>query len=685
MKTLRIVYRTENFISAVSSYAENEWQVDFLHDLDTAVLCTVAFCAAELKNYLQKTDTEVNCIYADAPQGTEPCIELECASALPGDGGFSFIIDGKNQLIIRGNDRNGVVNGIYEFLRLQNWEWLEPGINGEYAPQTHEIIFPTESMDFHPSFKYRAFYFEYPSQASQDFLLWMARSRMNVFGSFPELKPLAQKLGMYILSGGHIITAMMQPDLLQSNGRTMLENHPDWYGTRADGNPVTSANAIRTQFCCSNADLMDYLADNLIGKLNTQWLGTDILEVSGFDTWGNSCMCPACGKLTDSDKYLRFISSLRERLDRAFADGRLAHNPMLNSWAYEGTATMEAPTFIPENMSKAHDNCIAFVINRCYRHSMNRNKECPINAGYAETVESWGKFSSELALWAGEYYNVSRHEDLPLLFTWNIKNSMKFYHSCGAKGITYMHTPILNWGVRFITQNLHARLAWNVELDVDDECRKMVDLRYGKFSGDASKIHQLIEKASLDIAEWRAWRESILNRFEEFCISGKADAPLARRHFKDNAEVIKNGEKIVRLYRKAASLTGKLLNKAWEESPAVPEKELAVNPQEQENNRRSLRCTSILAAELRSLNYAVDVMTIMTNCARAYDAIGRKDYSEVKKMRIKLEKLARRMSLYTFGISYRANVPHTETRSALERSQCRPFIQLLRQYENISQ
>ena len=127
-------------------------------------------------------------------------------------------------------------------------------------------------------------------------LLRMAHNRMNVFGSFPELKPLAQKLGMYILSGGHVITKILEPKRIMPSGKTLIEEHPEWYGVRPDGQEVTASNALRTQFCCSNAELMDFLADELICRLNHEWLGTDILEVSGFDTWGSTCQCPKCRK-----------------------------------------------------------------------------------------------------------------------------------------------------------------------------------------------------------------------------------------------------------------------------------------------------------------------------------------------------------------------------------------------------
>ena len=683
MNKIEIFYhKAKKFASSAALYADKEWSVDFLHNESEAELCTAAFCAKELAGYLKRTSPGLECIFADEPGGINPWIGLECLSGKPADGSFSFVVPKEKQLIIRASDRNGMVNGIYEFLRLQGWEWLEPGVEGEYAPTPHEIVFPEKTRTFKPSFKYRAFYFEFSSQSSIDFLMWMARNRMNVYGSFPELRPLAQKLGMYILSGGHVVTRLMKPDRMLETGKNLLESHPEWYGTRKDGQKITATNAIQTQFCCSNPELMDFLADQLILKLNHEWLGTDILEVSGFDTWGNTCDCPECRKLTDSDKYLRFMSALRDRFDRAYAKGKLERNPMLNTWAYEGTATMSAPTAIPENMVKGHDNCVAFVINRCYRHEMGCSPECQVNAKYAGTIKAWGKFGKQLTLWGGEYYNVSRHEDMPLLFTWNMQRSMKFYYGAGARGITYMHTPILNWGIRTVTQNLHAGLAWNVDLDVGAFCQKILSLRYGSLAKTAEAAWSEIEKASADVAEWRAWRQSILCKFYYFCGTGQIREPLACRHYADNADVIRNGKKIAGHYRKAAALFQEMFDAVWPETSPESGERLAANPEEQDRDRNVLRRLHILETELRSLRYAADVMSLMTGCAEAYDAVQRKDFEKLHALRLKLEKQAKRMSTYTIDLTYRAYVPHFETRTALERSQCDKFIRKLKKFDS---
>ena len=150
------------------------------------------------------------------------------------------------------------------------------------------------------------------------------------------------------------------------------------------------------------------------------------------------------------------------------------------------------------------------------------------------------------------------------------------------------------------------------------------------------------------------------------------------RHYLDNDDVIRGGRKIAEHYRKAARIIEAILDKAHEEYTPVSCQELAVNPEEAARDRIALRQFHFLECELRQLNYAIDVITLMTNCAEAYASIQRKEYRKVDMLRLKLEKQARRMSLYTESVTYRAYVPHFETRSALERSQCGDFILMLK-------
>lgn len=680
MRTLELVYNVPDFDKIAEFEADNERRTDFLHDPEGAKLCTAAFCCKELASYISKTDCEVCCVYASVPSGKNPYIVLECVSAVNSDGGYSFIVKGKEQLIIRGNDRSGMVSGSYDFLRLQGWNWIEPGTDGEFAPEPHALIFPEKDQVATPSFKHRAAFFEYPSQASVDYLMWLARNKMNCTFLFPDLTALTMKLGLNLMAGGHIFADMLLPTKKLRSGKTILEEHPEWYGTRKDGAAVTVDNALCTQFCASNPQLIDYLAEELIFRLNNEWKGVDFLKLSLFDTWGGTCHCPKCRELTDTDKVIKTVSALRDRLDKAEKEGKLPRNPVLNFSAYEGTCTILPPTHIPENMAKAQDQCTAWVILRCYMHHMGDLKECPINAGYAKIVRDWCQFNKSTPIWAGEYYNVSRHEDLPLLFTENMSRSMRFYHETGAQGAIHMHIPVLNWSIRGITQNLHAGLGWDVNMDVRAFEDKFLKLRYGKYSSIAKEACRIIEDISKHITDWRAWRYSILGAFESFAVTCKTDIELTRRHYVDNADALKSGRKVVAGYKKAYKLLNSVLDEVLSDVTHKPLTDLAVNPAEQQLFAAGNRIVRFLECDLRMLNYAVDMSTIMLKCAEAYDAMQNNDRAKVEKLTVYLEKLAKRMSLYTESISYRIYTPHTETRTALRRSQCEPFIRTLRKW-----
>lgn len=65
-----------------------------------------------------------------------------------------------------------------------------------------------------------------------------------------------------------------------------------------------------------------------------------------------------------------------------------------------------------------------------------------------------------------EYFNVSKFEDLPLLFTERLKEDIPYYSENGVLGFTYMHLPMVNWALRTLTQVLYAELIWNPDADV---------------------------------------------------------------------------------------------------------------------------------------------------------------------------------------------------------------------------
>ena len=62
----------------------------------------------------------------------------------------------------------------------------------------------------------------------------------------------------------------------------------------------------------------------------------------------------------------------------------------------------------------------------------------------------------------GEYYNVSKFADLPYLFPSVMIKDFQYYKTLSIKGMTYMHLPMTEWGVRNLTQVLFARLSSDI-------------------------------------------------------------------------------------------------------------------------------------------------------------------------------------------------------------------------------
>ncbi|MFR1988671.1 MAG: hypothetical protein ACLS3C_00870 [Oscillospiraceae bacterium] len=116
-------------------------------------------------------------------------IELH-ADSLTASGDAYALLPQKDGLLIRGAGRVGVLYGVYEFLKMQGWRWLEPGTAGEYAPEPGcGLLWPKNAVhDASASTLGRGFSIEGALKESADLLIWMARNRMNAYGDRPNTR-----------------------------------------------------------------------------------------------------------------------------------------------------------------------------------------------------------------------------------------------------------------------------------------------------------------------------------------------------------------------------------------------------------------------------------------------------------------------------------------------------------------
>ena len=668
MGKLHIVLRYPDAARLWRVWAESENEIDFRRDPAAGARCTTAYAASELTVFLGKAMPGLEIIVRETQPSDGPFIKLE----IQGNdftGGFELKPE-KNGIRVIGYGRNGLLNGIYELLRIQGWRWLEPGVYGESAPQKPTLDFLKAKDTFTPSFRHRMIDQYRESDDSADLLRWFSRNRINVVFRKAATGKFADKLGMLSRKGGHLLQKIMAPDTPMEDGRTIWEAHPDWYGLPENGKR-DKALAMKTQLCLSNRVMIRWLSARICTILQTEMKDIDILDLWGFDTWGKTCSCPHCKDMGNgSDQNLRLLSEIQTYLQR-----HLDRPVMLNTLSYEGTATMSAPTRpVPRNLIDTGCMVIFYPIKRCYRHQL-KDRSCTLNRVYDDSMTGWHRMVPDLALWSGEYYNVSKYEDMPLVFGRLIPAEMRYYHACGCTGATYMHNLSPNWGVRALTQLLHTQFAWDVDTNEDAFLTEYFECKYGRYGVRMRKIYDRLEAAGKDISLWRNWGTSVLTDLLQM----EGDRPateITSAHYPTEPEILQALKDAVRNADAAVSGLRRLLaeeqRRNWKDLPAIRDIPPVVTPLELERLRYYDKMEYRIGEDLRGALYGAEMLRIQYALLNYHNALrlGRSGSREW----LAVEKSAAKLNEWYIPVTYENPTPGVQIKDGLSRSQLRMCI-----------
>lgn len=652
-------------------WAGEEDDIDFRKEPERAARCTVCFAATELEDYLSKIGFRVSV--------SGQCVDayniillrsknVAADTSHYGEGvDFSFRHQPEG-LVIEGTGRIGVLYGAYELLKRQGICWLNPW--EEVLPPKRDTLVLPEEKHYAPSFPLgRGFEFEGTLKESELLYLWMARNKLNLSGYRPNTAPLQRKLGMIFKNGGHIFEAILNPDNPMPSGKTIWEEHPEWYGLPETG-VRTKSGAVFTQFCMSSEGLLEYLAEKLLLRAQKEWYHADRIDVFGFDTWGSTCCCPKCRELGNgADQSLYFMSYLRDYFDRAYAEGKLDRRVNFVFGAYEGTASLKAPVHgVPENVRNSGDYFIFSPILRCFEHPFG-DQVCDHNRYYNEHLREW----TGIPMCINDYYNVSKFEDLPYLFTGTMVRDLRHYHNLGVQGMTYMHLPMLHWGVRNLTQILYAELCWDVDADTEAVITGYFANRYGAHGPRMKQAYGYIEKAGRNCSSWRAWcQKSILSNLQNWD-GGKPEEPLFRdSHLEENA--VSLGKQAVRDYGAAIEILEAEIQKADLEYIQNTHfvTGIALNPTDTRFKSMPNVYGERLREDLRYVKYGKDCMELLSLFVEYYELLENGLDSDM--VFHEMEALAEKMSMYYIPILYYDHKPEIRCLDALTRSQLKDLL-----------
>lgn len=672
MEMIKIILQYDNAEIYSEIWASSENEICFEHDFFKAARCTVSFAATEIKKYLKKISIDSQ-ISSAADDTDEFCIILKVCDEQCKDDNYSLIPQ-ENSLTILGKGRSGVLYGAYEFLKMQGFAWYAPGEIGEIVPAIpNKLKLPSERMDFAPHmYEGRGFDFENHSIESIQLWLWMARNRLN-FGVYSyKHNALQKKLCIKFKTGGHIFEDLLAPDKITNSGKSIWEEHRSWYGERNDGKEITKENCLSTQFCVSNDELVKYLSDEIVKRLNGEWHFADRVDIWGFDTWGSVCNCSKCQKLGNAtDITLCFISALRTAIDEQGAGKRVR----LVTCAYDGTGTMEPPQNpIPDNLVKASDMVVFYPITRCYEHDIYDEK-CPVNKRFNKLLKKWLAVTPSLPMVIGEYYNVSKFEDLPILFTQRIRNEIPYYGKSGVLGITYMHFPLLNMGIRSITHLLYSELSWDINADCDKIIEKYFRDYYEAYADNMKQVYTLAEKAFSKCAQWRAWGDdSILSQLLEWDGEIPTKPIETDGHFSDINDITESGEKSAELLREALEITKNTEKSEIMQRGNVGSFKGIVNPAELEKINRKFKLSRRISEVKRFLIYGEETMLLMTETVRLYNMLYKNEHG-IKQCIEKMKALRDSLDSRYIPLASDAFVHEMLCKSALERTQLKNIVE----------
>ncbi len=662
--TITISLPYEGAAQSTETWARSQAQIDFLREKEKGCRCTVAFAASELKRCIRLLLPGVQVIYAQEP-AAENCIMLRAADPASDSCVYS-LLPAPNGLKIEGESRTGVLYGAYEFLKLQGFRWYFPDKNGEFVPPAREeLIWPQTPERYAPDMDAgRGFELEGLTPEDEQVWLWMARNRLNVVRRNATAERLQRKLGMCFKEGGHIFEPLLHPNHVLADGRTVWESHREWYGTPAQG-VITPENALSTQFCVSNEELVAYLTNTLIQRLQGEWSYADRVDIWGFDTWGNTCQCERCRALgNSSDQFLYFVSRLRDALNQAALDQQVE----LVICSYEGTATLLPPEHdIPRNLLDAGDLLVFFPITRCYRHTIDQSP-CWENERFHKSLTGWLNNKNALRTIIGEYYNVSKFEDLPLLFERIMSHDLPEYVRMGVRGITYMHFPVADMSLRALNHVLYAELSWNAQADVKALVSDYFAHVYDSHAPQARQAYQLIEESWVDCAQLRSWSgKSILSQLLNWN-GQKPNAPLSLcdGHFRDVAHLIERCQDGIVHMQQAADLLAAIRRSRLNATRQSGQK-AAMNPAELGKMLKADPIELRVAADLRSVHYGIDVLQMMCACITCHNQ--RYQGEACEETLNQISELFDRLEMYTVGFSPNRN--SLEGIDALTRSQLR--------------
>jgi Domain of unknown function (DUF4838)/Glycosyl hydrolase family 67 N-terminus len=546
----------ESIADAASGEASVDWN-DVDKTDDTA--CTECFAATELQHYLRKLTGRVDDFaLAEARPGkgtsvisvgqTASKLRAKELSALDTDG-YRIVTtkrkrSGARHIAIAGKTRLGSLYGVYDFLHRLGCRWYAPGEMHEVIPKRDLNSMPSFDASEEPDYAIRGFH-AWEKRGNPDFIIWMARNRLNYWCVEEDDHPRLRKLGIKMVWGGHeVCSDYIKPNdpypyqhanlpakqelpadpypvteafLGDENGDGALsywEAHPEWYAMDPDGKRVKQLGYANYNFCTSNPHAMAESMRKAVRELvDGEAQDAEIVNCWTVDV-GKWCHCDACKEQgIPSDRNLRCVYAFDQEVKKAQKAGLINRDITILFLVYHDV--LEPPVHpLPDDFDYGTSIATFFPITRSYTHNFD-DPDDPRNADYLKHLHGWAveperHYKGQICI--GEYYNVSGFKCLPMCYMHTMANDIPYYYdAANARYFHYMHVTTGNWGNKALTNYQMARQIW----DVDTDCEALwLDYFTGRYGAAADKMRAFYESLETMLCNCRDLKYTLPPRLE---------------------------------------------------------------------------------------------------------------------------------------------------------------------------
>lgn len=397
-------------------------------------------------------------------------------------------------VIIVGNTRVGGLYGAYAFLHYLGCRWFGVEEEESVYPESLAIRktdFPIQSS---PSFETRGFVGD--NRGGDDFLIWMARNRMNAWGF--ENPHLGRKLGIQIFSGDHDLWQHTLPS--EKHG----SEHPDWYGL-VDGQRIFDLHVERgTNICLSNADARREVAVNLAQSLisgKERW--SDYFYLFGLDC-ARWCQCQNCQDFGNRTDHMIALALDCHREWQTQAEKHAVHRPLKFVVAAYHETLLYPERPLPEDFPFNDILVALFPIERCYAHGIF-DGNCSANSLVVRAMRDWlqSPWAKNGAILMGEYFGVSTFAGMMAPLWTRILEDIPAYYESGIRHINYMHVVTRQQGGLSITNSVFVAVCWDVGLNGKDLLDDIFAFRYPEMDEPIAALYRRLEETLKNCKAWK--------------------------------------------------------------------------------------------------------------------------------------------------------------------------------------